>query len=70
MAIGRVYGLSVCPAMVGGKPEEMPAGSQGRRSIVLFYGLFAGLRVLLREENGRENLWENWGLLQHMAALC
>ena len=56
--------------MVGGKPQEMPAGSQGRRSIVLFYGLFAGLRVLLREENGRENLWGNWGLLQHMAELC
>lgn len=69
MAIGRVYGLSVCPAMVGGKPQEMPAGSQGRRSIVLFYGLFAGLRVLLREERKGELVGE-LGLLQHMAALC
>ena len=32
-----------------------PAVSQGRQSIFLFYSLFSGFRVLLREENRREN---------------
>jgi len=74
VAIVRVYGLSVCPAMVCGKPQEMGPSepcSQPRQAvhILVLQPLF---RVQGPFKGGKQKreLWGNWGLLQHMAELC
>ena len=74
VATVRVYGLSVCPAVVGGKPQEtgpsLPCSWPGQAiHILVLQPLF---RVQGPFEGGKQKreLWGNWGLLQHMAELC